>query len=245
MHRFFVPTDFINDAEMVLPAELVHQICRVLRMRPGQHIVLFDDTGWEYEVELNQVEPGSVTGGLVAKHPVASEPSIAITLYQSLMKRDRFELVLQKCTEVGVTRFVPVVTQRSIVQRPASISDRKMARWGRIIIEAAEQSGRGRIPQLGRALTFQEAINGLDDSQLALIPWERETQTALRTTLPSLGVKSVSLFIGPEGGFAAEEIQYGQAHGAIPLTLGPRVLRSETAAVVSVALILYQLGEMA
>jgi 16S rRNA (uracil1498-N3)-methyltransferase len=243
MHRFFVDPEAIGQSAVVLPPGLHHQIRHVLRMRPGQHILLLDNTGWEYEVALEKVDRDLVTGSLVAKREAIGEPSTPITLYQSLMKRDRFEWVLQKGTELGVNRFVPLVTERTIVQKPGAIAPKKMFRWQRIITEAAEQSRRGRIPQLGPATFFKEALSGLDGSQLALVPWEGESERTLAEAL-NRDVKSVALFIGPEGGFADEEVAIGCQSGAEMITLGPRILRSETAATVSVALILHQLGEL-
>jgi 16S rRNA (uracil1498-N3)-methyltransferase len=244
MHRFFVAPEVIKESGVALPPELVHQLRHVLRMRPGQHILLLDNSGWEYEVALDKVTRGMATGIVVAKRAANNEPSIKLTLFQSLMKRDRFEWVLQKGTELGVNRFVPMVTQRTVGKKSSSVSPQKMARWQRIVTEAAEQSRRGRIPQIGPLTSLREALTDLDESQLALMPWEEETKRTLGQALPDGNMESVAVFVGPEGGFAAEEVEIGRQSGVIPVTLGPRILRSETAATVAVALILHELGEI-
>jgi 16S rRNA (uracil1498-N3)-methyltransferase len=209
--------------------------------------VILDNEGWEYEVALDRVERSAVTGEILVRRRVASEPAVKMTLYQSLVKRDKFEWVLQKCTELGVTRFVPMITRHSVIQELGSISPKKVARWQRIITESAEQSRRGRRPDLGSGVTFRQAIDGLNEFQLAVISWEQEVNQNLRAALSSVvsGVPSIAIFIGPEGGFAEEEIDYARRRGVTPVTLGPRILRSETAAVVTSALILHEIGGLA
>ncbi len=244
MHRFFVSDSILQNEEVVLPAEQAHQVRSVLRMRPGQRIILLDNRGWEYEIALTTVERTKVAGEVADRRPVANEPNARITLFQSLVKHDRFEWVLQKCTEIGVAEFVPLVTQRTIISKPERITAAKTGRWHRIICEAAEQSQRGSLPYLREAMAFKEALDGLDVGQLVIIPWEDEPGNDLRTVLSTHRPASVALFIGPEGGFAAEEIAMSTEKGAIPVTLGPRILRAETAAVVASALILHELKEL-
>jgi len=139
---------------------------------------------------------------------------------------------------------VPVFTGRSIAQGTKTIPTGKEERWQRIIAEAAEQSRRGRIPELMPAVTFNEAVGGLDSGQLALLPWEKAGDYALRDALSGRTPDSLSLFIGPEGGFSEGEVAYARERGIIPVSLGPRILRAETAAVVAAAMVLYQLGEL-
>lgn len=245
MHRFFITREAFAGDGLTMTAEQAHQIRNVLRMRPGQHVVVLDNEGWEYEIVLDRVERQVVTAEILGKKPAANEPGAKVTLYQSLMQRDKYEWVLQKCTEVGVSRFVPVVTRRSAVRRATAITGSKLGRWQRIITEAAEQSQRGRIPELLPAMTFDEAVDSLDPGQPGLIPWERSSGPGLRDALSSPKPASIALFVGPEGGYADEEVAYAQERGVIPITLGRRILRAETAAVVVSAMVLYELGEMA
>ena len=243
MHRFFVPSENISDVQAVLDSEQAHQISQVLRMKVGDGLIILDNSGWEYEVSLTAVSRKRVTGTIVEKRKVLAEPSIHITLYMSLLKRDKFEWVLQKCTEVGVGRFVPLVTQRSLVQS-IDIKQSKKTRWQKIIQEAAEQSGRGRLPELCQPMEFAVAANGVETA-VALIPWEEATAVSTRQALAGKSPESIALFIGPEGGFAKAEISLAEENGIMPVTLGKRILRSETAAVVAASIIIYDHDEPA
>jgi 16S rRNA (uracil1498-N3)-methyltransferase len=243
MHRFFVPPENLLGDRVILPADIAHQIRNVLRLRAGSAIVVLDNSGAEYEVLLRQVDKQQVVGEAVAKRPSPNEPSVQLTLYQALMKRDKFEWVLQKGTEIGVSQFVPLVTQRSLVQ-DIDIKEGKLYRWQKIITEAAEQSRRGRIPTFQPPQTLGQALAG-NPSQLGLIAWEEAEALTLRKALAGLERPShISLFIGPEGGFAREEIEAAQAAGLLPITLGKRILRAETAALVASALVLHELDEI-
>jgi len=240
MHRFFIPSGQIDDHQVVITGPIAHQIRNVLRMEAGQQIIVLDNQGWEYEVVLAHLERGQVMGNIQRKRPSPNEPHTQLTLYQSLMKRDKFEWVLQKATEIGVSGIVPVISQRSLVQT-ADLKANKRERWQRILTEAAEQSHRGRTPELMPPLKFSEAITQCPNYQLGLIAWENggvDIKTAVSTTpLP----QTIALFIGPEGGYDPSEIQLAQQHGVTPITLGPRILRAETAALIAPALILHEL----
>lgn len=241
MHRFFISPEQIGPDRVMLQGDQARQICHVLRMRAGAEIVVLDNLGWEYDVRLTAVSPHQVRGDILAKREAGGEPACHITLYQSLMKREKFEWVLQKGTEVGVSRFVPLVTRRSLVQHVA-IKPKKMARWQKIITEAAEQARRGLMPELRPPLHWPEALAGLD-AEVALIPWEDAPESGLRQVLAGKRPSRVALFIGPEGGFAQEEVATAVAHNVQPVTLGPRILRAETAAIVTAALILHEVEE--
>jgi len=220
----------------------------VLRLKPGDRVILLDNSGWEYQVELGEVSRERVAGRILQKSLAASEPRTKITLYQSLLRARAFETVLQKCTEVGVVAFVPVVAARCIISSLEGIGERKLERWRRIILEAAEQSRRGRLPVLRPALLLPQAWEEASRGGLTVVPWEeagppdKSLHSLLRETEPT--PFSINLFIGPEGGFTPQEIEQGQRYGAIPVTLGPRIVRAETAGLVAAAAILYELGDM-
>jgi len=240
MHRFFVDPEILTGNRVVLPAATAHQIRNVLRLHAGSAIIVLDNSGSEYEVVLRQVDRQQVVGEALAKRPCPNEPSIHLTLYQALMKRDKFEWVLQKGTEIGVSHFVPIVTQRSLVQN-VDIKASKQARWHKIITEAAEQSRRGCIPELQPPQTLSQALTA-HSTQPGLIAWEEAEGLTLRGALAGGERPShISLFIGPEGGFAAEEVEAAQAAGMQAITLGKRILRAETAALVASALVLHEL----
>jgi len=238
---------------------VVHQIRNVLRLVPGDAIVVLDDSGWEYEVRLAAVEPTQVSGQVENKVLGRGEPRAKITLYQSLLKGDRFEWVLQKGTELGVVEFVPVVSDRCVVGSVDDVSKVKVERWQRIILEAAEQSRRSRLPRLQMPSLFPQACERARRSDLALLPWEEEQTRTLRSmltdwnalpttaqgrTVTSRKPFSISLFIGPEGGFTPREADQARRYGIAPVSLGPRILRAETAALAAVTMVLYQLEDM-
>jgi 16S rRNA (uracil1498-N3)-methyltransferase len=245
MNRFFVSKNcFHHDNVVLVDKEQTHQIRDVLRLSEGEHIIILDNEGLEYDVALTKVRRQEVVGQIMAKRPASGEPTIQITLFQSLLGRDKFELVLQKCTEVGVSAFVPVVTERSLV-RDTAIKPEKFARWQKIITEAAEQSHRGRIPEMSQPITFEQASIHITDFDCRLIAWEKQSESL--TEALQLRDKNVpgtiALLIGPEGGFTQQEVELAKKSGAIPITLGPRILRTETAAIVASALILYELAD--
>lgn len=247
MHRFFIPPQYIDQNQVIITDSIAHQIRNVLRMRKGDHIIVLDNQGWEYKVILTHVERDQVVATIKGRRVIMAEPNIQITLYQGIMKkRDTFEWVLQKCTEVGVTRFVPLMSQRSLIQTPTAIKLNKIERWQKIIKEAAEQSGRGLIPRLLPPVTLKDAMRALPEDELNIIGWAGAIEMGIRETIrrhPS-PQRGISLFIGPEGGFADGEVAYSRACGAIPVTLGKRILRAETAALVASSLVLHEYGEM-
>ena len=245
MHRFFVPGNRIHDDEVMFDKEQAHQMRNVLRLRPGRRIVALDNTGIEYDVELTIVEKDKATGTIKARRQAAGEPATQITLFQAMLSREKFELVLQKCTEIGAVRIVPVVTERTVV-RSTAIKEKKLIRWRSIVTEAAEQSRRGRIPELDKPVSIRQAAGELGAFDLSLIAYEDECKRSLRETLAH-GTRpptNIALLVGPEGGFAESEVNLAGEHGAVSLGLGRRILRTETAAIVATALILYELGDM-
>lgn len=245
MHRFFVPREALEEDEVALPPPVAHQLRNVLRMGTGAHIVVLDNSGWEYEVKLMDITPQGARGRIVSRSLSSTEPRTKITLYQSFLKGQRFEFVLQKGTELGIVEFVPVISARCVVSS-LDYAARKTSRWEKIIREAAEQSRRGRLPDLAPALFFHDAcLRATRAGQLALIPWEGETHMSLREALDR-GQRpfSVSLFVGPEGGFDESEIAVARQAGVVPVHLGPRILRAETAGLVAASAILFAYGDL-
>jgi 16S rRNA (uracil1498-N3)-methyltransferase len=246
MHRFFLSPESIKTGLVSFPSETEHQIRRVLRLQDGQQVVVLDNQGKEYEVKLRADAEGKMSGEVLASRLAEGEPQSRLTLYLCLSQREKFEWMLQKCTEVGAAAFVPVISSRSLVQK-ASAVEKKYPRWQKIIQEAAEQSGRGRIPTLETVMPFAKALQSAVTSDVALIPWIGETAHSLKQALAAVpdGGGRIAALIGPEGGFSDEEAVSAQAAGVQPVTLGKRILRMETAAVVTAAVVMQLLGEMA
>lgn len=245
VNRFFISTSDIEGDRVRLSPEQAHQVQHVLRLQPGDAIVVLDDTGIEYHVTLTAVEKRQVVGQVTDRQQARGEPAAQVTLFQSMLVREKFEWVLQKGTEIGVARFVPVLTERSLV-RVKDLDEKRLDRWRRIIVEAAEQSHRGRIPQLDQIATFDEAISFVGRFDRCLIAAPSREGSTLRQALQGLSGKaaSVAILVGPEGGFTEKEVDAACQRGAAAVSLGPRILRTETCAIVASALVLHELGEM-
>jgi 16S rRNA (uracil1498-N3)-methyltransferase len=229
VHRFYVP-DAAGDRVKPGRAQL-HQLRHVLRLRDGDQVAVFDGRGHEWLAKL-------AGDALELGHPIdrCSEPRTQLTLYQAVIKPARFELVLQKGTELGVSRFVPFTAERS---GPAG---ERAARWRSIVVEAAEQSGRQVVPEVSPALSFDEAIAEATSRGVPFMPWEGADRPKLSSV--HRPCRQLALLIGPEGGFTEAEVDRARARGALTVSLGRRILRSETAAIVAAALLLHLNGEL-
>ncbi len=237
MHRFFVATP-LAAGDVDLPSQIGHQVGSVLRLRPGDPIVLFDGSGGEWTAELIAVGRRGVRARLVDQAYPRREPALRVTLCQALLKADRFEWVLQKGTELGVSAFQPLLTRRTVAGGGSSDGPggARSARWQRIVTEAAEQSGRCFVPTVAAPVAFAAA---LDDGPATVLCWEAERRHGFAAALAhaaGAGRGSVRLMIGPEGGFEPAEAEAALAAGAHPASLGRRILRSETAALAAVSL---------
>jgi len=241
VRRFFVTADALAGEKSRLTGSLARRLSRVLRLRPGERIVLFSGDGVEHVILLERVAATQVAGRIVERRPGLPEPAVAVTLYQALLKGERFEWVLEKGTELGVVRFVPVTSGRAVVRRQGGGA--RAERWKRIVIEAAEQCGRAVVPQVEAPQSLDEALASA--SGLLLLPYERERALGLRSALHAAAeLREVSVLVGPEGGFEADEVARAEADGAKIVSLGARILRSETAGIATVAALMYELGEL-
>ncbi|MHC1773659.1 MAG: 16S rRNA (uracil(1498)-N(3))-methyltransferase [Flexilinea sp.] len=242
MHHFFIPAKNIKDGKAELPAETANQIRKVLRLKDGQTICLLDNSGSAYEAEIEYSGDKSICGHILQSYPVETEPKCFLTVYLALTRREKFEWMLQKCTEAGASAFVPVFSERSLVRNDKDIFS-KIPRWQKIIQEAAEQSGRGIIPKLHDPAAFSDAVQNNITDQCRLFFWEEEHHLTLQEALKPVkaGLTSASLIVGPEGGFSAGEAGSAAVHGWLAVTLGKRIFRVETAAIASVILTLYEL----
>jgi 16S rRNA (uracil1498-N3)-methyltransferase len=276
LHRFFVDPGLLGGEQIALTGEQAHQISRVLRLKSGDRIVLADGVGHDVTVRLDEVRSSAVVGTVEAIQPSRPEPGLFLTLYQALVPRDRFETVLQKGTEVGISRFVPTWCERSIVPGGDRIDEKRRERWRRIVTEAAEQCERGRVPEIAPPLRFPDALRDAGITP-KIVAWERETERSVRAGLQAMlgdarpprpspplplgegrGTKSgfekalegssskpsLAIFIGPEGGFSPAEVTLAREFGALTVSLGPRILRTETAGPILAALALYEAGDL-
>jgi 16S rRNA (uracil1498-N3)-methyltransferase len=237
MHRFFVFPTAVRGNQVHFSPEQARQLRSVLRMREGDQVLALDGRGLSHRVELVHLGKKSALGRVLETTPAAGEPASDLILCQAISRSERFEWVLQKGVELGVTIFRPLLTRRTVRRAPG---DAKWRRWRRIIQEAAEQSGRGRLPVLEEPLSFTDALAAARG--LALLP----TVFASAPAGQALDAASwpVTLFVGPEGGFDPREVELARASGVRPVSLGPRILRTETAALVLITLAMNALGEL-
>lgn len=244
MHRFFLTNTPIVPGQPVDLTPLAHQLRVVLRLSPGDEILLLDNAGHAYPTRIVRLDKNAAEGEILQRDHALGEPSTFLSLYLCALKADKFEWVLQKGVEMGVSRFVPVISSRTIV-RPAEKIAQKYPRWQTIIREAAEQCGRGRLPTLAAPLSWAAAA--AEPSGLRLMPWESAGKSATHlgaalTTAPA--ATECSLLIGPEGGIDDAEAIQAAAAGWLAVSLGPRILRAETAALTAAAIILHRLGDL-
>lgn len=255
MQRFFIPASRIGEGRATLTEEAARQLTRVLRARVGDCVVALDGSGDEYVVRLDTLSAQHASGAIRERRSGAGEPATHITLYQGLLKADKLEYALQKGTELGVSRFAPLVFERSVRRNMPGAS--RMQRWRRIIREAAEQSGRNRLPTLADAAPFEDALDGIE--QPALLAWECESATGLRDALLRLkaasnadnadgdsggAVPRIGIIVGSEGGVTDAEAAQARERGIATVSLGRRVLRAETAGVIAAAAVLYEFGDL-
>jgi 16S rRNA (uracil1498-N3)-methyltransferase len=237
---------------VTLPEKIAHQVRDVLHLGVGEQLVLLDNSGDEFLTAIVKSGRARVEVQVLERRRGKSESPVRIVLCQGLLKSARFEWILEKGTELGVAVFAPMLCRRSMAGLEEA-GAAKMQRWQRIIQEAAEQCGRARMPELLPIRPLMHALNDIPRGALAFMPWEEEHGRSLREGLEvgassiagresSLEPMTVVLFIGPEGGLMAEEVLLARRHGVQVVTLGPRILRAETAALATVANVMYTLG---
>jgi 16S rRNA (uracil1498-N3)-methyltransferase len=239
--RFFV--DRVEGGRVTLGKEDSHHLLRVMRAEPGEPFVVLAG-GMQYDCRLAGAEEGRAVGEVVGSAPAGGEPPVRISLFQGLAKGDKMETVVQHGTELGITEFVPVATGRAVVKLDAKKAAERVERWQRIAREASEQSRRGAVPAVSPVASWKEAVGRCRSFDLALVPWEEGGEPLKQVLSAHPGARTVAVFIGPEGGLSPEEVALARQKGALAVTLGPRILRTETAGLAAAAAILYALGDL-
>ena len=248
MPRFFheavVPPD---QAVIHLSGDDFHHIHDVLRLKAGDAITVCDGAGTDLAGQISRYGESTVEVSIFTRSMNQSEPPYRVTLYQGMAKGDKMESIIQKSVELGVSQLVLMICSRCVSLPEKRDYAGKLTRWNRIAAEAAKQSGRGLRPTVGPILSFQDALASASAADIRMIPWELEREQSIRTVLESWQqtasgkpYPAISVLIGPEGGFSQEEIQLAAASGLQPVTLGRRILRTETAGPAVLAMILYQ-----
>lgn len=251
--RFLIEgVELVPGVGLELPAEVAHQVRDVLRLGIGDTIRLLDGAGGEYPAEVIVLDRKRVAAQLGERMEGRSDPAVRVVLCAGMLKAAKLEWVLQKGTELGIAAFVPLLTERAVGAADEA-SEGKRRRWVKIVAEALEQCGGTRLPEVAEPRPLMQALASRPQDGIALIPWEEAGNAPLadmlRERVADMGgvasVAEVRLFIGPEGGFSAREVELARRNGALAVSLGPRILRAETAALVAATLALEALGALA
>lgn len=245
MSRFFVEPDQIShDGFITITGSDVKHMREVLRMARGDTFVACDSTGTEYNCELEAFLDGNAIGHVLAQRAGDTEPLVPVTLLQGIPKGDKMELIIQKNIELGVNTIVPVMMERSVVRfKDDKEKEKKVERWNRIAMEASKQCGRLKVPQVLRPMTLREALLRLEPGGLRLVPYENEQELRLKSVLRDSRLSSVSFLIGPEGGIAEAELSALKTADFVSVSLGKRILRTETAGFAVMSAIRYELED--
>lgn len=235
--RFFLPPTQIRGETLVLLDEDANHAARVLRMREGEPLYVLDGLGTLYHAEVTAIDKREVTCRVTGQEPAGGELEVPLTLVQGLPKGDKFEWIVQKATELGVRRIVPVMTERSVVRIEGARAQDKVRRWQAIAKEAAEQCERALVPTVEAPVPFREWV-AQAPAGLRLACLEREGRLPLSSALTRSEARhGIELVVGPEGGLSAGEGDALAKSGAIAVTLGPRILRTETASLAALAIV--------
>ncbi|MBQ8924437.1 MAG: 16S rRNA (uracil(1498)-N(3))-methyltransferase [Lachnospiraceae bacterium] len=247
MPRFYVDKSICINAEksITITGEDVNHIKNVLRLKSGESITVSDGGGTDYICRISGISQDSVVADIEDVVKNASELKVKITLFQGMPKSDKPELIIQKAVELGVYEVVPVMTKRTIVKLDDKKAAKKLERYNAIAKSAAEQSGRGIVPSVKDFMSFKEALEYAKSLDMNIIPYEeaRGMEYSREVVRSIRNVRSLGIFIGPEGGFAKEEVEAAEAMGAKCITLGNRILRTETAGLTTLSIIMFEIDE--
>ncbi len=245
MQHFFVTTDRVEKPYIYIEGSDVNHMKNVLRMRQGERLSVSDGDNCRYLCRIEGYEEGKAVLEILEEEKQDMELASKIYLFQGLPKGDKMELILQKAVELGAYQVIPVAMKRCVVRLDAKKAEKKVGRWNEIAKGAAKQSGRGRIPEVGRVMGFYEALAMAEELDVLLIPYElaegmEHTRQVIGAVRPG---QSVGILIGPEGGFDKEEVNAAAAAGAKEITLGRRILRTETAGLAVLSILMYHLED--
>lgn len=245
--RCFVPEALAGQSQLMLPEGPSTHVARVLRLRAGAALTLFDGRGGEFEATILAVEKRGVRVQLGAHHAIERETSVAVTLLQCVIRAERMDFIVQKATELGVAAIVPVQSRHGVVRLDDLGVQRRQRHWQAVAISACEQCGRNRIPELHAPVSFEVACTrgAGDQARVLLEPTGSRSLAQALASAAHQPLTTVSVLIGPEGGFGEDEIALARDHGFRICSLGPRVLRAETAPIAALAVVQALLGDFA
>ena len=243
MQHFFVSPEQVKEEKIYVEGGDVNHMKNVLRMKTGEELTVNDGEGSQYLCAVESYEADMAVLKILEKKQDESELASKIYLFQGLPKQDKMELIVQKAVELGVYKIVPVAMKRCVVRLDDKKAAKKVERWGEIARSAAKQSGRGIVPKVGGLLKYDEALMLSKELDVVMIPYEladgmEQTKQIMESVKPG---QSVGIFIGPEGGFEKEEVEQAKEAGVSEITLGKRILRTETAGLTALSILMYHL----
>ena len=245
MHRFFVDSDAWCADGCILTGKEAHHLARVLRLRPGAKVLLFDGRGGQWEGEVKSIGKGKVHVAVTGQRDYVPVP-VTVNLLQGLPKGPKLDLIIQKAAELGAAQVIVVACERSVVHLDGEKANKRLVRWERIAQEASKQCGRPVPLAIKGVCSLTQALTMAGSAGLNLVPWEEEGVRGLHEALVLHGASPqvVNIFIGPEGGLTLGEIAQVREAGFVPVSLGPRILRTETAGMAAISMVLYQWGDL-
>lgn len=244
MPKFFIETgNFESDTLLIEGEDAVH-IGKVLRMKAGDSLIVSDCKGYDYSCIITELNSGAVTLKINERRASEAEPSVSVTLFQGLPKGDKMDTIVQKSVELGVTQIVPVITKRSVSRPDAKSLLKKAERWNKIAAEAAKQSGRGILPTVREAVDFTAALEMINKLDIAVMLYEHNGGTLGSIFNGKVKSGSIGIMVGPEGGFDDNEVEYARIHDILTAGMGPRILRTETAPICALSVIMFATGNI-
>lgn len=244
MHRFFLSPDQFNQDNPVVRGPDVQHMVKVLRLKPGDPVEILDGAGRAARAVIHSLGKEEVACRKIEEFNPGGESPLKVILVQGLAKGEKMDLTIQKCTELGVAGIIPTICHRSVVRLEGGKSSEKQARWQRVAMEAAKQCRRPAVPVVSAPRKLGQVLASIPEGTAAYMPWEDEKNLSLREALPPDSPGTVYIFIGPEGGFESYEVEEARQRGVVTVSLGPRILRTETAGPVCVALVMHKWGDL-
>lgn len=242
MHHFFVTKGQISEEEIKITGRDVNHIKNVLRMKEGEELLISNGEGEDYCCKISKVADSEILLDILAQEYAGTELNVELYLFQGIPKSDKMEMIIQKAVELGVYQIIPVFTQRCVIRLDEKRAESKRKRWQAIAESAAKQSRRGIIPEVKSPMNLKEAVHYAATLEEALIPYENyKDLEQTKKVIQSAGKKkTIGIFIGPEGGFEEFEVEYAIQHGMKPVSLGRRILRTETAGIMLLSIFMFQ-----
>jgi 16S rRNA (uracil1498-N3)-methyltransferase len=244
-HRFFLPQAQIEHPASIITGAGINHIKNVLRLKPGDHIVIFDGTGAEYMARIRQLASDKVVVDIAEKMISSSESPVHISLAQAYLKEKKMDMLVRQATELGINHWQPFFSERSIPKPDKNRMYSRAQRWEKIMIEAVKQCRRSCLMEIGRSLLFDEVLLSANHADVKAIFWENTDKPILSSdfSFETIKIRSVYFVMGPEGGFSAGEVKKAIGAGFVPVKMGPRILRAETATVAACTIMQYLFGD--